>query len=95
MEKEEKNVGLIYGINNNERPVMIISDKVTSIEVHNDVYLKFYCTGATIYIDYKGMDLKKLMFDLTVFLLDPSQFDGFFFINVDPKEILGVDLEKE
>lgn len=92
---EEKNIGLIYGISNNERVCMVMSDKISAIEIHNDTYLKFHCPGITIIMEYKGIDVKKLLFDLSAFLLDPSEFNNLFFIKVNPKEVLGIDLKEE
>jgi hypothetical protein len=95
---ENKNFGLIYARHDNNQISALNTTKINTFRlVLNDDthYLIISCGIADQVFKVKSDNIKTLMLKLSVFMLNPSEFDNMFFLNIKSEEIFGVDLENE
>jgi hypothetical protein len=95
---ENKNFGLIYARDNNNQILALNTSKINTFRLvlNDDTHYLIICCGHIDHIfKVKSDNIKTLMLKLSVFMLNPSEFDNMFFLNIKSEEIFGVDLENE
>jgi hypothetical protein len=95
---EDKNFGLIFAKDKNNHTLAINSSQINTFKLilnDNTHYLVISCGVIDHVIELRTDTIKSLMFKLSVFILNPSEFDYMFFLNVKSEEIFGVNLENE
>ena len=95
---ENKNFGLVYGKDNNNQILALNTSKINTFRLvlKNNIHYLVICCGRIDHVfELKSDNIKTLMLKLSVFMLNPSEFDNMFFLNIKSEEIFGVDLENE
>ena len=98
---ENKNFGLVYGKDNNNQILALNTSTINTSKLlleSNTYYLIISCGIVDRVFEFevkKNDNIKTLMLKLSVFMLNPSEFDNMFFLNIKSEEIFGVDLENE
>jgi hypothetical protein len=98
---ENKNFGLVYGKDNNNQILALNTSTINTFKLlleSNTYYLIISCGIVDRVFEFevkKNDNIKTLMLKLSVFMLNPSEFDNMFFLNIKSEEIFGVDLENE
>ena len=95
---EDKNFGLIFAKDKNNHTLEINTSQISTFKLVNDDnihHLVISCGVTPHLIELRTDTIKSLMFKLSVFILNPSEFDYMFFLNVKSEEIFGVNLENE
>jgi hypothetical protein len=95
---ENKNFGLVYGKDNNNQILALNTSRISTFKLvsNNDTHYLIICCGIVDHVFIvKSDNIKTLMLKLSVFMLNPSEFDNMFFLNIKSEEIFGVDLENE
>lgn len=95
---EDKNFGLIFAKDKNGHTLAINTSQLNTFKLidNDNTHYLIICCGVTDHTCILKTDtIKSLMFKLSVFILNPSEFDYMFFLNVKSEEIFGVNLENE
>lgn len=95
---EDKNFGLVFAKDKNGHTLAMNSGQINTFKLilNDNTHYLLICCGVTDHVfELKTDNIKSLMFKLSVFMLNPSEFDYMFFLNVKSEEIFGVNLENE